>query len=424
MIHRAFQYKLAATPQQEALLWQFAGVCRLVYNLALEQRRDWWRHYRRQTGGRLNYVAQARELTALRAEFDWIAAVHVTPQQQALRDLDRAYANFFAGRAGYPTPRKRGVKDAFRYQGREIETRKLNSKWSAVRLPKIGWVKFRDTRPVRGKLLNVTVVHSRNGWHVTYACEMASRDAATSNLPAVGIDRGVANTLTLSTGEHLRMPGSLAEIERKKRRAQRVVARRKRGSARYAKAQRRVAALQARGARIRQDWRHKASLGLAQSFGTVVLENLATRNMTRSAKGTADAPGTNVRQKAGLNRAILDQGWHGFETVLAYKLEERGGHLCKVDPRYTSQTCSACGAVDRGSRESQASFCCRTCGFRAHADHNAAINILRRNTASMLVEEDHWVSVEARTIGGATCPSRKSPGFSRGKMLTMRYRTT
>ncbi|WP_348651994.1 hypothetical protein [Rhizobium sp. 007] len=76
---------------------------RLVYNLALEQRRDWWRHYRRQTGNRLNYIAQARELTALRAAFDWIAAVHVTPQQQALRDLDKAYANFFAGRAGYPS---------------------------------------------------------------------------------------------------------------------------------------------------------------------------------------------------------------------------------------------------------------------------------------------------------------------------------
>ncbi|MCA1775376.1 MAG: transposase, partial [Loktanella sp.] len=131
--------------------------------------------------------------------------------------------------------------------------------------------------------------------------------------------------------------------------------------------------------------------------------------------GTVDAPGTNVRQKAGLNRAILDQGWHGFETVLAYKLEERGGHLCKVDPRYTSQTCSACGAVDRGSRESQASFHCRTCGFRAHADHNAAINILRRNTASMLVEEGHWVSVEARTIGGAARPPENPPASAGGR---------
>ncbi|MFA1677006.1 helix-turn-helix domain-containing protein, partial [Rhizobium mongolense] len=123
MIHRAFRYKLAPTAEQEVLLRQFAGVVRLVYNLALEQRRDWWRHYRRQTGNRLNDLAQARELTALRAAFDWIAAVHVTPQQQALRDLDKAYANFFAGRAGYPSPRKKGVNGAFRFQGREIEVK-------------------------------------------------------------------------------------------------------------------------------------------------------------------------------------------------------------------------------------------------------------------------------------------------------------
>jgi putative transposase len=163
---------------------------------------------------------------------------------------------------------------------------------------------------------------------------------------------------------------------RRKRRAQRVLARRKRGSSRHAKARRRVAALQARAARIRQDWRHKASLAIPRRFATVVLEDLATRNMTRSARRTVEAPGTNVCQKAGLNRAILEQGWHGFETVLAYKLEERGGYLCKVDPRHTSQTCSACAAVDRESRESQASLRCCQCGLRAHADHNAAINIL------------------------------------------------
>lgn len=401
MLHRAFRYKLAPSAEQDALLRQFAGVVRLVYNLALEQRRDWWRHYRRQTGSYLTYIAQARELTALRATFDWIAAVHVTPQQQALRDLDRAYANFFAGRAGYPSPRRKGVNDAFRFQGREIEVKRLNGKWSAVRLPKIGWVKFRDTRPLRGTTKNATVSLSADGWHVVFACEI-NHTGAPSELPPVGIDRGVANTLTLSTGEHLRMPDSLVKIEQAKRRAQRTMARRKRGSARHAKARRRVAALQARAARIRQDWRHRASLGLVRRFGTVVLEDLATRNMTRSARGTSEAPGTNVRQKAGLNRAILDQGWHGFETVLAYKLEERGGYLCKVDPRHTSQTCSACGVVDKESRESQASFHCRRCGFRAHADHNAAINILRRNTASMIVEEGHRLSVEAITEQGDT----------------------
>lgn len=253
MIHRAFRYKLRPTEDQARQFVQFSGVVRLIYNLALEQRRDHWRAYRRTHGKAISMPSQARELTTLRAEFEWIAAVHVTPQQQALRDLDRAYANFFAGCAGYPSPRRKGVKDAFRFQGREIETKRLNGKWSAVRLPKIGWVKFRDTRRLRGKVQNVTISLSADGWHVAFACEI-EHTAPRNHLPSVRIDRGVANTLTLSTGEHLHIPPSLAEIERKKRRAQRVASRRKRGSLRHAKACRRVTTLQARAARIRQDW--------------------------------------------------------------------------------------------------------------------------------------------------------------------------
>ena len=270
-----------------------------------------------------------------------------------------------------------------------------------MRLPKIGWVKFRDTRPIRGKVKNVTVARAANGWHISFACEIA-HVAVPSSLPAVGIDRGVANALVLSTGEPpIQLPDSLVALDRHKRRAQRTASRRLRGSRRHAKAQRRVAALAARAARIRQDWRHKTTHALARRFGTVVLEDLNTRNMTRSAKGTIQEPGRHVRQKAGLNREILNQGWHAFAATLAYKLEERGGRLETVPPHYTSQTCSACGAVDKASRKSQAVFHCRTCGFRAHADHNAAINILRRNTASMLVEDRHQPSCEARTTSGS-----------------------
>lgn len=233
-LHRAFRYKLAPTAEQEVLLRQFAGVVRLVYNLALEQRRDWWRQYRRRTGKTLSVAVQCRELTALRAQCDWIATVHVTPQQQALRDLDTAYTNFFEGRAGYPSPRKRGVNDTFRFQGREVDVHKLNGKWSAVRLPKIGWVKFRDTRPLRGKVKNVTVALDPLGWHIAFACEIERTVTAAGDLPAVGIDRGVANTLTLSVKHnyHRRLPASLTILDRRKRSAQKALARCKRGAAR------------------------------------------------------------------------------------------------------------------------------------------------------------------------------------------------
>lgn len=413
MILRGFRYKLAPTAQQEASFRQFAGVCRLVYNVALEQRRDWWRHYERQTGTKLNYLAQARELTVLRAEFGWIAGVSQTCQQQALRDLDRAYVNFFKGIARYPSPRKRGVNDAFRFQGREVETKRLNRKWSVVRLPKIGWVKFRDTRPLRGTIKNATVSLDALGWHVSFACEI-EHIAPINICPSVGIDRGVANTLALSTGARLSVPASLEVIERRKRHAQKALARKKRGSNRRAKALRRVAKLSARIARVRRDWHHKTARDIASRFGIVVIEDLKIRNITASAKGTLAEPRRNVRQKAGLNRSILNQGWFGFETILAYKLDERGGALVKVNPAYTSQTCSGCGTVDSRSRESQAAFVCQHCGFRAHADHNAAINILRRNTAFRGVEEGHKLSSETLTRQGFA-PSENPPASAGGR---------
>lgn len=394
---RGFRYKLTPTAEQAALIRQFAGVCRLVYNLALEQRSTFYRQFERQTGSKLNYFPQARELTALRAEFDWIAAVPSACEQNALRDLDRAFGNFFAGRARYPTPRRKGINDTFRFSGCQVEVRKYNAKWSAVRIPKIGWIKFRDTRLMRGLCKNATVSHDALGWHVAFACEI-EHQAPENISPSVGIDRGIANTLALSTGEMFSVPASLDAIGDQQRAAQRVLARRKKGSAGRLRQLRRCAKLAAKRARIRRDWHHKTTTAIAQRFGTVVLEDLKIANMTASAKGTVDEPGRKVRQKAGLNRSILNQGWFSFETILAYKLEERGGHLLKVNAAFTSQTCSACGSIDKGSRESQARFHCQQCGHEAHADTNAAKEILRRASSPFLrVEGSRQRPVEART---------------------------
>lgn len=390
-IARGYRYKLNPLPQQAALFRQFAGACRLTYNLALEQRVVWGRKHR------LNYVKQAADLTRLRAEFDWLRAVYVSCQQQALRDLDRAFQNFFAGRACFPKPRCRGADDSFRFPGREVAVKRLNANWSAVRLPKIGWVKYRDSRPIRGTVKNVTVSLDALGWHVAFTCEVA-HEAPTPSPAVVGIDRGVATTLALSTGEMLTLPGSLKQIEDRKRKAQRIVARRQRGSNRRRRAQARVAQLQARQARIRRDFHHRAALYIAKRFGVAVLEDLNTRGMTASARGTIAKPGSNVRQKAGLNRSILNAGWDQFATIMTYKLEERGGQVVKVPARFTSQTCAVCDLVDARSRESQARFVCIGCGHEAHADINAATNIKRQwNTPLLDVEGLHRQPCEAST---------------------------
>ena len=374
IIHRGFRFKLKPTDKQEGLLRQFSGVCRLVYNLALEQRRTWGRAHR------IGYVQQSADLTRLRAEFDWIAAVSQTCQQQALRDLDRSFANFFDGRASYPTPRKRGTNDAFRFMGREVAVERLNRNWGRARLPKIGWVRFRWTRAIEGRLLNVTVSPDALGWHISFACEI--EHVAPANITAsVGIDRGVAHTLALSDGTFSDMPmEQLRTLDRRARKHSRVLARCKRDGNRRKKVRARLSATKAKAARIRKHFNHVQSSRIAKAFGMVVIEDLRTSNMTRSARGTVEQPGCNVRSKAGLNRVILAQGWHQFSTFLSYKLAANGGFLVSVPAAYTSQTCSCCGSISKHHRKSQAVFECSDCGYSANSDANAAINILKAGT--------------------------------------------
>lgn len=391
MRFRGYTYALRPTQEQADTFSQFAGVCRLVWNLALEQRRNHWRQYQAFTGNNLNYVTQARELTALRAEVDFVRAVHTTPLQRTLKDLDEAYRRAWKGQGGYPQPKRKGVHDAFSFAGREIKVEKVNRRWGRVKLPKIGWVKFRRTRDMEGSIREAAIVRTALGWQISIGCLLDGEQP--DNGRAVGIDRGVAVPLMLSNGTAYSLPGQIEAVERKARKAQRVASRRKRGSVRYAKAQRRVARLKAKVARIRKHWAHETTTAIARNFGTVVVERLRTKNMTASAAGTIAEPGKNVAQKRGLNRAILNVGWHQIETMLAYK----AARLVKVDPAHTSQTCSSCGTIDKRSRERQATFVCRHCGHRDNADRNAAVNILLRgNTPG--VELCISASDETRTL--------------------------
>lgn len=391
MIYRGFTYRLKPTVEQHEAMLQFAGVCRLVWNTALDQRMNHWRQFQRSTGNNLNYVTQARELTAWRKESDFMRAVSQESQQRTLKDLDSAFQRFFKGRGGFPKFKKAGVNDSFSFMGRNVKVEKLNRKWGRVKVPKIGWLKFRMTRPIRGKITEATITRTIIGWQISIGCK--TDEVIENNGQAVGIDRGVAVPLMLSDGTAYLMPDSIDELGQKARKAQRTVCRRKRGSARHRKALRRVARLRSKQARARKHWAHVTTTEIADRFGIVVVERLRTKNMTRSARGTVDKPGRNVSAKRGLNRAILSVGWHQIETMLAYKCAT----VVKVDPANTSRTCAACGHVDGHSRKSQARFVCTACGHRDNADRNAAINILRRNTAFMDVEGLHGLPVEAST---------------------------
>lgn len=381
-IVRTARYRLCPTAQQADLLAQFAGVARFVYNLGLEQRSEWHRQFRATTGSSIGFPSQCRELKALRDEVDWIAAAPRCALEQALRDLDTAFARFFKGVGGYPSPRRKGVNDSFRIPGKEIWSSIRvceNARFAEIRIPKIGWCRFRLSRPMPAgvKLLQVTVSFDALGWHVCLNL-LSEAPAPLGLVDVIGIDRGVTNTLAFSDGIFASQPvAAMRALQRRAKGHQKRMARQVRGSSRRAATRRLFAKTKAKIARVRKHWNHEQTTRVARSYGTVVIEALKTSAMTRSAKGTVEAPGTNVRQKSGMNRSILEQGWHQFETLLAYKLDTAGGALIKVNPAYTSQTCSACGSISKDHRKSQAVFECSDCGHAAHADTNAAMNIKR-----------------------------------------------
>ena len=217
---------------------------------------------------------------------------------------------------------------------------------------------------------------------------------APGNGQAVGVDRGVAVSAALSTGELLHCPALTARERTRLRRLQRRLARAGRGSNRRSRVRHAIARLRARETDRRKDWADKASTDLARRFDLIRVEDLKIGNMTRSARGTRDDPGRKVRQKAGLNRGILRSGW----GLLVRRLEDKApGRVEKVKPHYTSQRCSACGRVDGNSRENQARFVCTACGFACHADVNAAINIAAGH------------AVTARGGDGVTRPVNREP---------------
>ena len=258
---------------------------------------------------------------ALRAEEDWLKAAPIHTLQQALKDLDRAYRNFFAGRAAYPTPRKRGVNDSFRFPDpTSLRVERTGRSSGRIKLPKFAWVRLRGGCALPGDIRNITLCRRAGQWFAAVPCEREVAEPVPSVLPAVGIDMGVAVFAALSDGAGIAPANHGKKALRALRKAQRDLARKKRGSANRRKTARRMARIQQRVANARKDFLHKHSTTIAKNHGMVVMEASQVRNMSASAAGTVEEPGRNVRRKAGLNRAILDQGWSMFRVMLAYKL--------------------------------------------------------------------------------------------------------
>ena len=283
-----------------------------------------------------------------------------------------------------------------------------------VRFPKIGWIRFRLSRPFGGEIRNATVSCDALGWHVSFGVAADEQPAAPNGLPGCGVDFGVACSAfisdeptprrmssTLSAGERRR----LLSLERRKARQLRWAKRHNAG--RYSKRLRRsineIAKLRARQARRRADFTHKLTTDIAKRHGWVGIEDLRVTAMTAGASGGVEAPGRNVRQKATLNRAILDNMPGERRRQLAYKTRRFGSEFRLVAPAGTSQICAACGRRDPASRLGCGRvFACTACGHQAHADANAARNI-------EVLAAGQAVDARAVTLGGKASSRMREP---------------
>lgn len=374
---QAYRYRLIPTTTQATLLRQFLGCSRLVWNAVLAEN-----EYRFEQGDPLplKLGAFCERLNALKARLPFLRDVHSQPLQQTLRDLARAYQSAFDPKVASEIPafKKKRNGGGFRLpQSFKVER-------SGVYLPKIGWVAFRfskrtSKRKVEGTVKNVTVRHEAGHWFVSLQVERDVVEPVHPNLAAeIGVDCGIARFAALSDGTFFDGANAFKKHKRRLATLQRRLSSKVKFSANWKKIKAHITAIHSRIANIRRDQLHKASATISKNHAVVVLEDLAIKNMSASAKGTIEEPGTNVAAKSGLNRRILDQGWGEFRRQLGYKLMWNGGTLLLIDPRNTSRTCNACGHVSAENRKTQAVFACVECGHAANADTNAAKNTLGR----------------------------------------------
>lgn len=378
LIRRGFKFELRPNGMQIQLMMQFCGCARYVYNRTLSLEKSL---YEKDSKHSFKYTEAANRLPGWKKKNPFLKKCHSQVLQQSLKDLDRAYTNFFEKRGNFPKYKKKYRHDSIRFpQGVELDEVKQQ-----IKLPKIGWMGYRKSRDIIGTIKNVTVIRRGDKWDVSIQTEYKASPPAPSP-SEIGIDMGVKRFATLSNGDFVEPLNAFKQEQEKLAKLQRKLARQKKGSRNSRKTKRKIARLHRYIADSRRDFLHKTSTKIAKNHSIICVEDLKVSNMSASARGTKESPGKNVKQKSGLNRSILDQGWYGFFQMLSYKLEQRGGKLIKVDPRNTSRTCPRCGLASAENRKSQATFACIGCGYRSNADEVGAINILRAGRARLACE--------------------------------------
>jgi putative transposase len=377
IILRAYQYRLEPTAEQAARLRVLCGHARFIWNHGLAECLR-----RHEAGEKIpSYAELCKLLTGWKQnpELVWLGEAYTDNLQQKLKDLHTAWMRYFDKSLADEKPvfKKKGKsKDGIRFVNFnkycELDGRR-------VKLPsKLGWLKFRQSQAIEGTIKNCTVSTRAGHWYISFQVEQTVAEPAHPSRSAIGLDMGVAKFVTLSDGSCYQPLNAYRKHQRRLAIEQRKLARKVKFSNNWRKQKRVIQRLQARIANCRLDYLHKTSTTISKNHAMVAIEDLKVSNMSKSAKGTPEQPGKNVKAKSGLNKSILDQGWGEFRRQLEYKQAWRGGLVVAVPPQYTSQTCPCCGHVSADNRRTQAQFRCVECGFKENADVVGAINVLAR----------------------------------------------
>ena len=388
-IRKAYKFRLKPDAKQEQQLTQFVGGARFLWNkvLALNMARlkdktpliwyheaDYW-----------------SKLWKSSEEYAFLRAVPAHCLQQKLKDLDKAFRDGFNPKEKLkrlPTFKKRGANDSIRFP----EPKQFALDNRRIKLPKLGWIGFFKSRSMEGKIKNATVTRNGSHWYIAFQVELEILERPPLVTSAVGIDVGITRFATLSNGEVIDPINSFKQWQKRLAKAQRKLARKKRFSKNWRKEQLKIGKTHTKIARVRHDFLHKLTTTLSKNHAMIVVEDLKIANMSRSAKGSTDSPGTHVKAKSGLNKSILDQGWGEFRRQLEYKMAWSRGVFVRVAPQRTSQQCSRCGYSDKRNRTTQSAFECLSCGYEDNADFNAAKNILAAGHAVLACGEEALAS--------------------------------
>ena len=369
-LRKAFKFEIMPNGNQIRRIKQFCGCSRFVFNRALAWQNE---QYEQDNSFKFSYTKIANLLPQWKKELVWLKECHSQVLQQSLKDLESAFKNFFQQRADFPKFKKKGLKECFRFpQGCKLEQQN-----NRLYLPKIGWVRYRNSRDIVGEIKNVTVSQKCGHYFVSIQTEF-EYEIPTHKGGEIGIDMGVARFATLSNGEFFEPLNAFKTYKGKLAKLQRQLKNKVKFSQNWQKLKAKIAKLHHKIANCRKDFLHKISTQISKNHAMIYIEDLQVSNMSKSAKGTVEAHGKNVKQKSGLNRSILDQSWFEFRRQLDYKTQWQGGFLVAVPAQNTSRTCPCCGHVAKENRQTQANFECVECGYTENADVVGALNVLGR----------------------------------------------